>query len=91
LNSGLPGSLPFGIELGELSDVIGDVDLDDFEVRVSFAEVLGQSCYVAVGFGHIDQHQSSKEKTKKNGFRKLVIYIMHNGESFNPPQTSLNI
>jgi hypothetical protein len=26
--------------------------------------VLSQRCYVAVGLGHIDQHQSSKEKTK---------------------------
>jgi hypothetical protein len=64
LNPGLPGSLPFRVELGELSDVVGDVDLDNFEVRVSLTEVLSQCCYVAVGFGHIDQHQSSIKKTK---------------------------
>jgi hypothetical protein len=30
--------------------------------------VLGQSCYIAVGFGHIDQHQSSIKKTKAKLF-----------------------
>jgi hypothetical protein len=68
LNSCLSCSFPFRVEYGELSDVVRDVDFDDFEVWVGFIKVLSQLGHVAVGLGHVDQHQSSKEKA---GFGEL--------------------
>lgn len=40
-NSGFSGPLSLGVELGELGDIVGDVDVDNLVVGVGLGEVLG--------------------------------------------------
>ena len=60
-NPRFPSSLSFNVELGELRDVVGDVDVGDLVFRIRLREVLGQHRVGAARLWNVDHHQGPEK------------------------------